>query len=99
METLAPILFMAAAARMAAETSFPATKRVETRWPMLERSATARRERLSESAMKVALSMVHLVLTDWGCQRRSLFLTWHYSIFYHKRRRIGMILRRFTSIK
>src|ERR1035441_7169357 len=72
---------MAAAARMASATSVPATKRAEVSWPKRERSARPRRERLSDSAMKIALSMVHLILldrifADYDCQRRALAL--HY---------------------
>src|ERR1019366_5884423 len=72
---------MAAAARMASETSVPATKRAEVRCPKRERSARPRRERLYDSAMKIALSMVHLILldrifADYDCQRRALAL--HY---------------------
>jgi len=40
----------------------PATKRAEVRWPKRERSAKPRSERLSDSAMKIALSMMHLIL-------------------------------------
>src|SRR5208337_1902548 len=88
METLAPILFMAAAARMASTTSLPATKRVEMRWPRRERSATARSDRLSESAINVALSIVRLIarlifadpiVASWDCQRLSLALQYFLS--------------------
>src|SRR5208282_95819 len=88
---------MAAAARMASATSLPATKRVETRWPRRERSATARRDRLSDRAINVALSTAHLIFAGWDCQRRSLFLTWHYSIFYHKLE--GVAVRGYCSVE
>jgi len=38
----------------------PATKRLETFWPMEERSATARSHWLSDREMKSALSTVRL---------------------------------------
>src|SRR5271163_4408542 len=77
---------------MASATSLPATKRAEVRWPMRERSAIPRRERLSESAIKAALSTVHRIFADWNCQRRSFNSARHYSIFYHKRRWVAVRL-------
>src|ERR1700733_9342762 len=75
---------MAAVARMASATSVPATKRVETRWPRRERSATARSDRLSDRAIKSALSTLPLVVAgwivaDWDCQRPSLALQYFLS--------------------
>src|ERR1035438_827132 len=65
---------MAAAARTASDTAVPATKRAEVRCPRLDRSAMARSDLLSESAINRALSMRRLILTGWNCQRRSLAL-------------------------
>src|SRR5271156_3983405 len=88
---------MAAAARMASATSLPATKRALVRWPKLELSAMARRERLSERAMNAALSTGHriagnVIVAGSDCQGRSLRghslgELRHDSIFYHKLRR------------
>jgi hypothetical protein len=52
-------------------------------------------QRLSERAMKAALSMGGLIVVrrfvaDLDCQRRSFSLTRHYSIFYHKCRRVAV---------
>src|ERR1017187_939293 len=71
---------MAAAARTASDTAVPATKRAEVRCPRLDRSAMARSDLLSESAINRALSMRRLILTGWNCQRRSLALQY----LYHK---------------
>ena len=34
-----------------------------------------RSERLSDSAMKIALSMVHRIFADWDCQRHCVGIT------------------------
>ncbi len=64
METPAPNRLTAAAARIASDTSLPATKRAEVRWPRRERSAMARKERLSERAMKRVLSTGRLIFAE-----------------------------------
>jgi len=74
---------------MASETSLPATKRAEVRWPKLERSAIPRRDRLSDRAMKRALSIGHRRsvgrrIGGLDCRKLSCVLVRHYSIFYHK---------------
>jgi hypothetical protein len=51
--------------------------------------------------MKAALSMMHLIFGDlifasWDCQRRSLDVTWHYSIFYHKRQGVAVRCNHFA---
>src|ERR1039457_6618193 len=80
MVTPTPILFIAAAARIASATSVPATKREDVRWPRRERSATPRIHRLPERAINAALSPVPLVLVDKECVRRegrlSLLILW-----------------------
>src|ERR1019366_3442935 len=63
---------MAAAARTASDTAVPATKRAEVRCPKLDRSAMARSDLLSESAINRALSMEHLILTGLDCPGLSL---------------------------
>src|ERR1035438_6650350 len=70
---------MTAAARTASDTAVPATKRAEVRCPKLDRSATARSDLLSESAINKALSMEHLIVTGCDCQRLSLALQYFVS--------------------
>src|ERR1700756_5440055 len=53
-----PFLLSLAATRMASSTPVPATKRLERRWPRADFSASARRERLSDSEINRALSTV-----------------------------------------
>jgi hypothetical protein len=56
METPGPAWLTARVARNTSSTWVPATKRLDMRCPMAERSAIPRKERLSEREMKSALS-------------------------------------------